>query len=235
MIPFRRPPRALAVGRLRAIPLDRLHRHQALGGIAHNPAHTLVTPFQIGLPFVLRHPTKWSFLPDDVETLQLLDQQYPMEAAFAGPKKIADRMDGLDIRKIADADPAEFEELCATPPAIHRYGRSMARRVQALARVVIDEYDGDTAAIWTRDKPSAVEVFRRLKALPGWGDQKCKIFIALLGKQLDVQPYGWRKAAGDYGKAGSFLSVADVVDPGSLEKVRNHKKQAKAAAKAAKG
>ena len=164
-----------------------------------------------------------------------LDQQYPMEAAFAGPKKIADRMDGFDIRKIADADPAEFEELCATPPAIHRYGRSMARRVQALARVVIDEYDGDTAAIWTRDKPSAVEVFRRLKALPGWGDQKCKIFIALLGKQLDVQPYGWRKAAGDYGRKNSHRSIADVTSPESLQEVRAFKKAHKAAVKAASG
>ena len=162
-----------------------------------------------------------------------LDQQYPMEAAFAGPKKIADRMDGFDIRKIADADPAEFEELCATPPAIHRYGRSMARRVQALARVVIDDYDGDTAAIWTRDKPSAAEVFRRLKALPGWGDQKCKIFIALLGKQLDVQPYGWRKAAGDYGRKNSHRSIADVTSPESLQEVRAFKKAHKAAAKAA--
>ena len=164
-----------------------------------------------------------------------LDQQYPMEAAFAGPKKIADRMDGFDIRKIADADPAEFEELCATPPAIHRYGRSMARRVQALARVVIDEYDGDTAAIWTRDKPSASEVFRRLKALPGWGDQKCKIFIALLGKQLDVQPYGWRKAAGDYGRKNSHRSIADVTSPESLQEVRAFKKAHKAAVKAASG
>jgi uncharacterized HhH-GPD family protein len=160
-----------------------------------------------------------------------LDQQYPMEAAFAGPQKIADRMDGFDIRKIAEADTAEFEELCATPPAIHRYGRSMARRVQTLARTIIEDYDGDTAAIWTRDKPTAAEVFRRLKALPGWGDQKCKIFIALLGKQLDVQPYGWRKAAGDYGKSNSHRSIADVTGPDTLQEVRSFKKAKKAAAK----
>jgi uncharacterized HhH-GPD family protein len=162
-----------------------------------------------------------------------LDQQYPMEAAFAGPKKIADRMDGFDIRKIAAADTAEFEELCATPPAIHRYGRSMARRVQTLARTIIDDYDGDTAAIWTRDRPSAAEVYRRLKALPGWGDQKCKIFIALLGKQLGVQPYGWRKTAGDYGQKSSHRSIADVTGPESLQEVRSFKKAHKAAAKAA--
>jgi uncharacterized HhH-GPD family protein len=160
-----------------------------------------------------------------------LDQQYPMEAAFAGPKKIADRMGGFDIRRIAEADPAEFEELAATPPAIHRYGRSMARRVQALARTIIEEYEGDTAAIWTRDNPTAAEVFRRLKALPGWGDQKCKIFIALLGKQLGVQPYGWRKAAGDYGKAKSHRSIADVTGPDSLQDVRAFKKAKKAAAR----
>jgi uncharacterized HhH-GPD family protein len=160
-----------------------------------------------------------------------LDQQYPMEAAFAGPQKIADRMDGFDIRKIAEADTADFEELCATPPAIHRYGRSMARRVQTLARTIIEDYDGDTAAIWTRDKPTAAEVFRRLKALPGWGDQKCKIFIALLGKQLDVQPYGWRKAAGDYGKSNSRRSIADVTGPETLQEVRSFKKAKKAAAK----
>lgn len=163
-----------------------------------------------------------------------LDQQYPMEAAFAGPQKIADRMDGFDIRKIAEADPAEFEELCATPPAIHRYGRSMARRVQALAHAIIEDYDGDTAEIWTRDKPSAATVFRRLKALPGWGDQKCKIFIALLGKQLGVQPYGWRKTAGDYGQAKARRSIADVTGPEALQEVRAFKKQAKAAAKAPK-
>jgi uncharacterized HhH-GPD family protein len=160
-----------------------------------------------------------------------LDQQYPMEAAFAGPKKLADRMDGFDIRKIAEADPAEFEELAATPPAIHRYGRSMARRVQALARKIIEDYEGDTAAIWTSDSPTAAEVFRRLKALPGWGDQKCKIFIALLGKQLGVQPYGWRKAAGDYGERGSHRSIADVTSPDSLQEVRAFKKAKKAAAK----
>lgn len=163
-----------------------------------------------------------------------LDQQYPMEHAFMGPQKIANRMNGFDVRKIADADPAEFEELCATPPAIHRYGRSMARRVQKLAKTIVDEYDGDTAAIWERDKPSAKEVFRRLHALDGWGEMKCKIFIALLGKQRGVQPYGWRKAAGEYGEKGSKRSIADVVNAEMLQEVRAMKKAKKAAARAAK-
>lgn len=164
----------------------------------------------------------------------LLDQQYPMEAAFAGPKKIADRLGGFDVREIADYDPEKFAELCSKTPAIHRFPGSMAKRVQALAQLLVDRYDGDAAALWTADDPDGAEVLRRLKALPGFGEQKAKIFLALLGKQYGVTPQGWRKAAGDYGKAGSFLSVADVVDAGSLEKVRSYKKQAKAAAKAAK-
>jgi uncharacterized HhH-GPD family protein len=167
-------------------------------------------------------------------TAMLLDQQYPMEAAFAGPKKIADRIGGVDAREIADYDPEKFAALCSKTPAIHRFPGSMAKRVQALAQLIVDNYDGDASALWTSGDPDGAEVLRRLKALPGFGEQKAKIFLALLGKQYGVTPDGWRKAAGDYGKAGSFLSVADVVDPGSLEKVRSYKRQAKAAAKAAK-
>jgi uncharacterized HhH-GPD family protein len=164
----------------------------------------------------------------------LLDQQYPMEAAFAGPKKIADRIGGVDAGEIADYDPEQFAALCSKTPAIHRFPGSMAKRVQALAQLVVDHYGGDATGLWTAGDPDGAEVLRRIKALPGFGEQKAKIFLALLGKQYGVTPDGWRRAAGDYGKAGSFLSVADVVDPGSLEKVRSYKKQAKAAAKAAK-
>ncbi|MFO7192184.1 MULTISPECIES: HhH-GPD-type base excision DNA repair protein [Thermocrispum] len=164
-----------------------------------------------------------------------LDQQYPMEHAFAGPKKIADRMGGFDIRAIAEADEAEFEQLCATPPAIHRYGRSMARRIQQLAKVIVEQYDGDTAAIWTRDDPDAAEVFRRLKALPGWGEMKCKIFLALLAKQRGVRPDGWEQVAGVYAEESARRSVADVTGPESLQEVRAFKKAEKAAAKQAKG
>lgn len=161
----------------------------------------------------------------------LLDQQYPMEAAFAGPKKIADRMGGLDVRRIADHDPDDFAALCSTTPAVHRFPGSMAKRIQALARLLVERYDGDTAALWTAGDPDGAEVLRRLKALPGFGEQKAKIFLALLGKQYGVTPQGWREAAGDYGKSGTYMSIADVTDPGALEKVRAYKKQAKAAAK----
>ena len=163
----------------------------------------------------------------------LLDQQIAMEVAFGGPKKIADRIGGFDAATIADYDPEKFAALCAQTPAIHRFPGSMAARVQALARVIVDEYDGNAAALWS-DGADGKDVLRRLKALPGFGDQKAKIFLALLGKQYGVAPRGWRTAAGDYGKAGTHMSVADVIGPGSLQKVRTYKKEAKAAAKQAK-
>ncbi|GJF15873.1 hypothetical protein NGTWS0302_13330 [Mycolicibacterium cyprinidarum] len=167
-------------------------------------------------------------------TGMLLDQQIPMEVAFSGPKKIDDRIGGFDARVIADYNPAEFAALCSQTPAIHRFPGSMAKRVQALAQVIVDEYGGDAAALWTAGDPDGPDVFRRLKALPGFGEQKAKIFLALLGKQYGVTPKGWRAAAGDYGKAGTHMSVADVTDAGSLTKVRTYKKEAKAAAKAAR-
>ena len=164
----------------------------------------------------------------------LLDQQIPMEVAFAGPKKLEDRMGSLDAREIADYNPDKFAELFAQTPAVHRFPGSMAKRVQALSQVIVDEYDVNAAALWTTGDPDGKEVLRRLKALPGFGEQKAKIFLALLGKQYGVTPEGWRAAAGDYGKQGTHMSVADVVDKGSLDQVRAYKKQMKAAAKAAK-
>ncbi|MFE3259687.1 HhH-GPD-type base excision DNA repair protein [Nocardia sp. NPDC059091] len=162
----------------------------------------------------------------------MLDQQFPMEHAFRGPWKLADRMGGFDIHKIAAADPEEFEELAATPPAIHRYGRSMGRRVQELARFIVENYDGTTAALWTEGDPDGKEILKRLKKLPGFGDQKARIFLALLGKQRGLTANGWREAAGAYGEDGSRRSVADVTDAESLTQVREFKKQAKAAARA---
>ncbi len=164
----------------------------------------------------------------------LLDQQIPMEVAFVGPRKIADRMGGVDPRLIADCDPDRFAALCAQTPAVHRFPGSMAKRLQDLAREIVDRYGGDAAALWTSGDPDGAEVLRRLKALPGFGEQKGKIFLALLGKQYGVTPRGWRAAAGDYGKAGVHMSVADVVDKGSLDQVRAYKKKMKAAAKAEK-
>ncbi|TDW15852.1 putative HhH-GPD family protein [Kribbella kalugense] len=182
------------------------------------------------------NPDADKLLNDDPFALlvgMLLDQQYPMEHAFSGPLKLANRMDGFDLHKIAATDLDTFVELSVTPPAIHRYGGSMGRRVHALAQHIIDNYDGETTNIWLagRPKPDGAEVLKRLKALPGFGEQKAKIFLALLGKQRGIQPKGWREAAGHYGDRGSRRSIADVTDPASLGEVRNFKKAAKAAAK----
>src|SRR4029078_2753435 len=164
----------------------------------------------------------------------LLDQQIPMEVALGGPKKIPARMGRVDAREIAEYDPDKFAALCAERPAVHRFPGSMAKRIQALSQIIVDRYGGDAAAVWAAGDPDGAEVLSRLKELPGFGDQKARIFLALLGKQYGVTPKGWREAAGDYATAGSFMSVADVVDPGSLQKVRTYKKQTKAAAKEAK-
>lgn len=166
----------------------------------------------------------------------LLDQQVPMETAFAGPEKLRERMGGaLDAAAIADADPEALQAIFAQSPAVHRFPGSMAGRVQQLCRAVVDDWHGDASAIWTEGSPDGATVLKRLKALPGFGDQKARIFVALLGKQYGLEASGWREAAGDYGEPGSFRSVADIVDHDSLLTVRAHKKAMKAAAKKSGG
>ena len=161
----------------------------------------------------------------------LLDQQIAMETAFGGPLKLKQRLGSLDPATIAGTDADAFAELCRTPPAVHRFPGSMAARIQSLCSALVDDWGGDAAAIWTRDAPDGPEVLRRLKSLPGFGDQKARIFIAILGKRYGLEAPGWRDAAGAYGEEGSLRSVADIVDPESLGKVRESKRAAKAAAK----
>ncbi|MFD4969853.1 HhH-GPD-type base excision DNA repair protein [Streptomyces sp. NPDC058424] len=165
----------------------------------------------------------------------LLDQQIPMEWAFTGPATIARRMgtDDLDAHEIVAFEPETFARLLSDKPAVHRYPASMAKRIQQLCQYLVEHYDGDPEAIW-RDVDSGRELLRRLEELPGFGKQKAQIFLALLGKQLGVRPTGWREAAGAYGAPESFRSVADITGPESLARVRAHKQELKAAAKAAK-
>jgi uncharacterized HhH-GPD family protein len=163
----------------------------------------------------------------------LLDQQVAMETAFAGPLKIEQRIGSVDAATIAGYDPAAFAEAFKTPPAVHRFPGSMAERVQSLCRAIEDDWHGDAAAIWTEGEPSGAEVLKRLKSLPGFGEQKAKIFLALLGKQCGFTGAGWREAAGSYGDEGSFRSVADITSPESLTKVRAYKREMKSAAKQA--
>jgi len=164
----------------------------------------------------------------------LLDQQVAMETAFSGPAKIRDRMGSLDAAAIADDDPDAFAKLCATPPAVHRFPGSMAARIQAVCRAIVADWGGDASALWTEGAPGGAEVLKRLRTLPGFGDQKARIFLALLGKQYGYDGAGWREVAGDYGEEGSYRSVADIVDEASLTRVRENKRAAKAAAKGAR-
>jgi uncharacterized HhH-GPD family protein len=161
----------------------------------------------------------------------MLDQQYPMEHAFRGPAKVLDRFGSLAPAEIAAADPAEFKLLCSTPPAIHRFPGSMAERLQTLAAIVVERYDGHAERIWT-EASSGADLLKRVMELPGFGRQKAQIFTALVAKQLGVRPDGWQQAVGDYALDG-YRSVADVVDPASLQKVRDFKQEKKRAAKAA--
>jgi uncharacterized HhH-GPD family protein len=160
----------------------------------------------------------------------LLDQQFPMERAFASPYLLTQRLsiDGIDARAIADHDPQALAKVMAGPPALHRYPAAMAGRVQELCRLVAEEWSGDASRLWST-AASGRELLARLRHLPGFGEQKARIFVALLGKQLGVQPPGWREAAGPYGEEGSHRSIADVTDAESLAQVRAFKQAAKQA------
>ena len=164
----------------------------------------------------------------------LLDQQIAMETAFAGPLKIRERVGDLDAAHLAGYDPEALVEVFQQSPAVHRFPGSMAARVQALCQALVDYWGGEASALWNEGDPDGSTVLKRLKALPGFGEQKAKIFLALLGKQYGFTGAGWREAAGTYGEEGSYRSVADIVSPESLALVRENKRAMKAAAKAAK-
>lgn len=154
----------------------------------------------------------------------LLDQQYPMEQAFLGPYRIVERLGRpLDAPELAAMDPEALHEVFQQTPAVHRYHGSMAKRTQKLCQHLVDEYDGDAEAVW-RDAQDGRELFARLKRLPGYGDAKAAIFVALLGKRLGVRPDGWREAAREYGEEGIHRSIADVAVFEDVEKVRHTKK-----------
>jgi uncharacterized HhH-GPD family protein len=191
------------------------------------------------MPFSLPIPVEANALLDrDALALVVgltLDQQITLEKAFTSPWVLAERLGHEPTaQELADYDGQALVEVFATPPALHRFPKAMAGRVQDVCRVIVDRYDGDPAGIWT-DVTDGGELLQRVLGLPGFGRQKAQIFVALLGKQCGVQPEGWREAAGGYGEEGSFRSVADIVDGASLVKVREYKKQMKAESKASKG
>jgi uncharacterized HhH-GPD family protein len=162
----------------------------------------------------------------------LLDQQVTLEKAFSGPLDLVRRLGHEPTAaELADFDPDRLAAIFSERPALHRYPKAMAARVQDLARLIVEQYDGDAARVWA-SAGSGAELLRRVAELPGFGAQKAQIFVALLGKQLGVRPDGWREAAGAFGAEGSRLSVADITDEESLGEVRSYKAAVKAAAKA---
>jgi uncharacterized HhH-GPD family protein len=162
----------------------------------------------------------------------VLDQQIPLEWAFTGPLTLTQRLGrDLDAADLASRDPDALAKAFSTPPALHRFPGSMAGRVQEMCRLIVEQYGGDPTRIWS-EAADGKDLLKRIQALPGFGVQKAKIFVALLGKQYGVRPKGWREAAGDFGVDGSYKSIADIRDQASLEKVRAFKKQMKAEAKA---
>lgn len=167
----------------------------------------------------------------------VLDQQITIEKAFRGPAELVERLGitvPIDAHHIAAMDPDVFAQAFSQKPSIHRYPASMAARVQELCRVVARQYSGDASRIWC-GAHDGTELRARVEALPGFGERKARIFVALCGKQLGVRPTGWQHASYPFGEPGSFLSVADVVDDASLVEVRRRKREAKAAAKAVSG
>jgi uncharacterized HhH-GPD family protein len=162
----------------------------------------------------------------------LLDQQVPLERAFSAPYDLVRRLGHEPTaEELASQRPDGLVAVFSQRPALHRFPKAMAARVQELARIIVTSYDGDPAAVWST-AGSGAELLGRVSALPGFGEQKAKIFVALLGKQFGVRPPGWREAAGSFGEEGTYLSVADICDPESLARVRSYKKELKAAAKA---
>ncbi len=162
----------------------------------------------------------------------LLDQQVSLERAFSAPLDLVRRLGHEPTAaELAEFDPVALAGIFSERPALHRYPKAMAARVQELARLIVDQYDGEASQVW-QSATTGAELLKRVAALPGFGAQKAQIFVALLGKQLGVQPEGWREAAGRFGAEGSHMSVADITDAESLGRVRSYKQELKAAAKA---
>jgi uncharacterized HhH-GPD family protein len=184
--------------------------------------------------FITGDPSADRLLMDDPLALligMLLDQQVPMEWAFRGPATLQARLGGsLDPAAIAAMDPDSLVAVFCEKPALHRYPAAMARRTHELCAFLVDHYDGDTETVW-RDVRTGDELYRRLRELPGYGDEKAKIFMAILAKRFGRRPTGWKEAASPFSDA-TPRSVADIHSPESLAKVREFKKAKKAQGKA---
>ncbi len=159
----------------------------------------------------------------------LLDQQIPLAWAFAGPRTLRERLGGIDARSIAAMTEDELVEVCCRKPAIHRFPAAMGRRIHALCRRLVDDHDGCAESLWA-DEPDGATLARRLRALPGFGEEKTKIFVALLAKRFGIRPVGWEVAAGVFSDDRP-RSIADCHDEASVAAVREWKAAQKAAGK----
>lgn len=187
---------------------------------------TLALPIDDGANELLRRS------PLALLVAMVLDQQVPLEKAFSSPYVLAQRLGHEPTAaELADHEPQALAEIFGRTPALHRFPKAMAARVQEVCRILVDRYDGDAGALWA-GAGSGRELLKRIAELPGFGRQKAQIMVALLGKRYGVRPDGWREAAGQFGEEGSYRSVADITDGPSLAKVREYKQQLKAEAKA---
>jgi uncharacterized HhH-GPD family protein len=176
-------------------------------------------------------PIVWTDVPEANELLQndplalliglVLDQQVKMEKAFRGPYDLKQRLGGLDARQLATMDPEKLVKIFRERPALHRFPASMAGRVQALSKVIVDEYHGDAGAVWREAKDGA-DLAARIKKLPGFGDMKVKILVAVLAKKFDVKPVGWEEYA------ANWHTVADVDSEETMAEARQVKREMKA-------
>ncbi len=160
----------------------------------------------------------------------LLDQQVPMEWAFRAPQRLKERLGGdLDAGVIAAMDEAEVAATFAAKPALHRFPGSMGRRAHQLCRHLVEHHGGDAAAVWA-DASDGADLLARLRDLPGFGEEKARIFVALLAKRIGIRPPGWEEAAGPFADP-TPRSVADVDSRQSFQEVRQWKKAQKAKGK----
>jgi uncharacterized HhH-GPD family protein len=163
----------------------------------------------------------------------ILDQQIPLERAFAAPLELQDRLGKkLTVKLINSLPPDDVIAAFVAKPALHRFPAANAERVMKASAIIRDEYKGKAEAIWTSAE-TGDQLLKQVAAMPGFGIQKAKIFVALLGKQMDVQPPGWQEACAPFGDEGTTMSIADITDDDTLQAVRAWKQAKKAAAKAA--
>jgi uncharacterized HhH-GPD family protein len=160
----------------------------------------------------------------------LLDQQVPMEWAFGAPPKLKERLGGsIDPARIASMPGDELEKVFKGPPALHRFPGSMAKRTQQVCQHLVEHHGGRAEDLW-EGAADATDLFKRLTALPGYGKEKAKIFIALLAKRFGIRPEGWEEVAAPFSDA-ERRSIADVDSPATLLEVRAWKKAKKAQGK----